>query len=60
MSSLPASIMRRHHFFHYKPMVFFPDVQGHITPQSVVGSGRYSNFFLDYMHVLVTCKFKKD
>ena len=29
----------RHHFSHYKPMGIFLDVQGQLTPQSVVQSG---------------------
>ena len=32
-------------FFHYKPMGDFLDVQGQLTPQSVVRSGRNSNLF---------------
>ena len=30
-------------FFHYKPMGIFSDVQGQLTPQSVVRAGRNSN-----------------
>ena len=51
--SLPASMRRirsrtaenkwRHRFSHYKPMGIFSDVQGQLTPQSVVQSGRNSN-----------------
>ena len=33
----------RHRFSHYKPMGIFSDVQGQLTPQSVVQSGRNSN-----------------
>ena len=33
----------RHHFSHYKPMGIFSDVQGQLTPQSVVQSSRNSN-----------------
>ena len=53
MLSLPASIKRirsrtaekkwRHCFSHYKPMEIFSDVQGQLTLQSVVRSGRNSN-----------------
>ena len=53
MLSLPASMKRirsrtakkkwRHHFSHYKPMGTFSDVQGQLTPQSMVQSGRNSN-----------------
>ena len=31
------------HFSHYRYMGFFPDTQGQLSPQSVVGSGRISN-----------------
>ena len=31
------------HFSHYKPMGFFSDAQGQLTPQSLVESGRISN-----------------
>ena len=30
-------------FSHYKSMGIFPDAQGQLTPQSLVGSGRISN-----------------
>ena len=53
MLSLPASMKRirsrtvekkwRHRFSHYKPMEIFSDVQGQLTLQSVVQSGRNSN-----------------
>ena len=53
MLSLPASMKSiqsrtaekkwRHRFSHYKPMRIFSDVQGQLTPQSVVQSGRNSN-----------------
>ena len=33
----------RHRFSHYKPMGIFSDVQGQLTPQSVVPAGRNSN-----------------
>ena len=32
-------------FSHYKSMEIFPDAQGHLTPQSLVRSGRISNSF---------------
>ena len=37
------AIERPQHFFNYKLMGFFPDAQGKLTPQSVVGSGRISD-----------------
>ena len=53
MLSLPASMKRirsrtaekkwRHRFSHYKPMGIFLDVQGQLTPQSVIQSGGNSN-----------------
>ena len=53
MLSLPASMKRirsrtaekkwRHCFSHYKPMEIFLDVQGQLTPQSVIQSGENSN-----------------
>ena len=53
MLSLPTSMKRiqsktakkkwRHRFSHYKPMGIFSDVQGQLTPQAVVQSGRNSN-----------------
>ena len=63
MLSLPASMKRirsrtaekkwRHHFSHYKPMGIFSDVQGQLTPQSVVQSGQNSNSSeLSYMSLL--------
>ena len=33
----------RHRFSHYKPMGIFSDVQGQLTPQSMVQSGQNSN-----------------
>ena len=51
--SLPAKLKRiqsrtaekkwRHRFSHYKPMGIFSDVQGQLTPQSVVRAGLNSN-----------------
>ena len=46
-------------FSHYKSMGNFLDAQGQLTPQSVVRSGRNS-LIRDFIHVLVTCKYKKD
>ena len=53
MSSLPARIKKiklkmktlecSQHFSHYKFMGIFPDAQGQLTLQSMVGSGRISN-----------------
>ena len=53
MSSLPArmrmidSKMKElecsQDFSHYKSMGIFPDAQGQLTPQSMVGSGQISN-----------------
>ena len=40
-------------------MEIFPDAQGQLTLQSMVGSGQISNLF-DFMVVLVTCKNEKD
>ena len=63
MLSLPASMKRiqsrtaekkwRHRFSHYKPMGIFSDVQGQLTPQSVVQSVQNSNSSeLSYMSSL--------
>ena len=63
MLSLPASMKRirsrtaekkwRHRFSHHKPMGIFSDVQGQLTPQSVVQSGQNSNSSeLSYMSLL--------
>ena len=30
-------------FLHYKSIGIFPDAQGHLTPQSLIRSGRISN-----------------
>ena len=53
MSSLPARMKKiilkmkalecSQDFSHYKPMGIFPDAQGQLTLQSMVGSGRISN-----------------
>ena len=45
-----------HHFSHYKSMGIFPDTQGQLTLQSLVGSCQISNPFQDLMVVLVICK----
>ena len=55
MSSLPArmgmidskmmELECSQDFSHYKSMGIFPDVQGQLTPQSLVRSGRISNSF---------------
>ena len=54
MSSLPARMKKiqskmqalecSKNFSHYKSMGIFPDAQGKLTPQSLVRSGRISNF----------------
>ena len=38
-----AELEYSQYFYHYKPMGIFPDVQGQVTPQSLVRSGRISN-----------------
>ena len=43
------------HFSHYKLMGIFQDVQGQVTPQSLVGSDRIANSF-----VFVPCKNEGD
>ena len=48
-------------FFPLKNLwVYFSDVQGHLTPQSVVQSGRNSNLDWALTHAIVTCKYKKE
>ena len=37
-------------------MGIFPDAQGQLTPQSMVGSCLSSKLFCDFMVVLVTCE----
>ena len=44
----------------YKSMGKFLDAQGQLTPMSVVRSGPKFKPVRDFMHVLVTCKYKKD
>ena len=47
-------------FSHYKSMGNFLDAQGQLTP--LVSSPIWPKFEIvrDFMHVLVTCKYKKD
>ena len=71
MSSLPARMRMidlkmkelecSHDFSHYKSMGIFPDAQGQLTPQSVLGL-IWPNFELvrDVMDVLVTGKYEED
>ena len=47
-------------FSHYKSMEIFSGVQGQLTPQLVIWSGRISNSCRALMHVIVTCKYEKD
>ena len=61
MSSIPARMKKiqlkmkalecSQDFSHYKSMGIFPEAQGQLTPQSLVRSGRISNF---------TCKYEED
>ena len=70
MSSLPARMKKiqlkmkalecSQDFSHYRSMGIFPDTQGQLTPQSMVGSGRNFEFVRDFMVVLVTCKNEDD
>ena len=70
MSSIPARMKKiqlkmkalecSQDFSHYKSMGIFPDVQGQLTPQSLVLSGRISKLVRDVMDVLVTCKYEED
>ena len=49
------------HFSHYKSIGIFSNAQGQLIPQSVIGSGRISNYNVrDFMHFLFTCKYEKD
>ena len=69
MSSIPARMKKiqlkmkalecSQDFSHYKFMGIFPDVQGQLTPQSLVRSGRISNSS-EMLDVLVTCKYEED
>ena len=45
---------------HYKSMGIFPDAQGQLTLQSMVGSGPNFKLVQDFMVVLVTCKNEED
>ena len=49
-----------HRFSHYKPMGIFSDVQGQLTPPSVVRAGRKFKLVRALMHVIITCKCEKD
>ena len=81
MSSLPARIKKiqlkmkalecSQDFSHYKSIGIFPDSQGQLTLQSMVGSGLISNsvhgriwlkfkLFRDIIDVLVICKYEED
>ena len=46
-------------FSHYKSMGIFLDAQGQLTPVSCLIWPKFE-LFRDFMHVLVTCKYKKD
>ena len=46
-------------FSHYKSMGIFPDAQGQLTPQSVVGSGQISNSSKTLWLSSLTAKMKK-
>ena len=46
-------------FSHYKSMGNVLDAQGQQTPKSVVQWPKFEPI-QDFMHVLVTCKYKKD
>ena len=48
------------HFSHYKSMGIFPDAQGQLTPQSVIGSGRNSNFSEMLWLSLLPARMKKN
>ena len=41
------------HLFNYKSMLIVPDVQGHLTPQSLVRSGQRSNCIESWFWVLI-------
>ena len=47
------------HFSNYKSTGIFPDAQGQVTPQSVVGSGRHSNSSETLLLLLLPAKIKK-
>ena len=46
-------------FFHYKLMGIFPDAQGQLTLQSMVGSGKISNSSKTLLLSLSPAKMKK-
>ena len=68
MSSIPARMKKiqlkmkalecSQDFSHYKSMGIFPDVQGQLTPQSLVRSGRISNSS-EMLWMPVTCKYEE-
>ena len=68
MSALPAKMKKIHlkmnalecsqDFSHYKSMGIFPDAQGQLTLQSMVGSGRISNLSGTWLSLL-PAKMKK-
>ena len=48
-------------FSHYEPMgIFFSDVQGQLTPQSVARAGRNSNSSGFSCISSINCKYEKD
>ena len=47
-------------FSHYKSIGIFPEAQGQVTLQSMVGSCLTSNSFETFIVVLVTCKNEED
>ena len=70
MSLLPARIKKiqlkmkaldcSQNFYHYKSKGIFPDSQGQLAPQSMVGSGLILNIFCDLIIVLLTCENEED
>ena len=69
MSSIPARMKKiqlkmkalecSQDFFHYKSMGIFPDAQGQLTLQSMVGSGQISNSSKPLWLSLLPAKMKK-
>ena len=69
MSSIPARIKQiqlkmkmlecSQDFSHYKSMEIFPDAQGQLTLQSMVGSGQISNSSKTLLLSLLPAKMKK-
>ena len=47
------------HFFHYKSMGIFPNLQGQLTPQSLFRSDRISNSFEMLQMFLLPARIKK-